>query len=244
MSHHSAGIEPRLHIDDPRDDRRLRMMCPSGISESVGDDPKSFDLPDLVLDPHAKPAQPLVVFLFLVVQFAIFRLLVRIIDCFMFLVVALTGAVPISPRASGQLRPLAPDGQVVIAAGVGRRHARDAALFRYDQLGFQRVALLLAGVMLLLNLVVAGALDGLFRAIDDERLGFAPADTRLALHAEQWLREQFEPLDRSADRALIHMIEEADELLDDVAPVTISVISRWSSNPPVSQGRPDLVFWP
>jgi hypothetical protein len=34
-------------------------MRPPGIPEPVRYDPKSFDLPDLMLNPDAKPAQPL-----------------------------------------------------------------------------------------------------------------------------------------------------------------------------------------
>ena len=78
-------------------------MRPPRVPERVRYDPKSFDLPDLMLDPDPKPAQPLVVFLFLFRQFATLGLLVRIIDGFVFLVVALLRAVAICPRASGQL---------------------------------------------------------------------------------------------------------------------------------------------
>ena len=80
-------------------------MRPSRVPEWVRYDPKSFDLPDLMLDPDTKPAQPLVVFLFVLAQFAAFGLLVGIIDGFVVLVVALTGAVAGCPALVGNFGP-------------------------------------------------------------------------------------------------------------------------------------------
>ena len=130
-------------------------MRPAGVPERVRYDPKSFNLPDLMFDPDTKPAQPLVVFLFLFHQLAAFRLLIRIIDGFAFLVVALIRAVAIRPCALGQPRTRAANGEVMAAAGVGWRNAGDPAILRHDILALQRVALLLAGVMPLLNRVRA-----------------------------------------------------------------------------------------
>ena len=157
-------------------------MRPPRVPERVRYGPKSFDLTDLVLDPDTKPAQPLIILLFLFRQFAAFGLLVRIIDGLVFRVVALIRAVAIRPRALGQLRTRAANGEVMAAAGLRWRNAGDPAVPRHDILGFQRVALFLAGVMPLLNRIIAGPVDGLLRAVDDQSLGLFPADPGFALH--------------------------------------------------------------
>ena len=87
-------------------------MRPPRIPERVRYNPKSFDLPDLMLDPDTKPAQPRVVFLFLFRELAIPGLLVRIVDRLVFVVVALIRAVSIGPRAPGQRRTRAADGEI------------------------------------------------------------------------------------------------------------------------------------
>ena len=94
-------------------------MRPARVPERVRYDPKSFNLPDLVLDPDTEPAQPLVILLFLFRQFAPFGLLVWIIDGLVFLVVPLIRAVAIRPRALGQFRTRAADGEIMTAAGLG-----------------------------------------------------------------------------------------------------------------------------
>ena len=81
------------------------------------------------------------------------------------------------------------------------------------------MALLLAGIVRLLDVLVAGTLDRLLRAIDDQRLGFLPADARLAFHAEQRFRELLDALDCPADRAFVNIVEKTNEFLGDVAPV-------------------------
>ena len=194
-------------------------MRPAWVPERARYDPKSFDLTDLVLDPDTKPAQPLVILLFLFRQFAAFGLLIRIIDGLVFRVVALIRAVAIRPRALGQPGTRAADGEVMAAAGLRWRNAGDPAFPRHDILGFQRVALFLAGVMPLLSRIIAGPVDGLLRAVDDQSLSLFPADPGFALHPEQWLRQLFDTLDRPANRAFVHVVEKADELLGDVTPV-------------------------
>src|ERR1700688_1184052 len=79
--------------------------------------------------------------------------------------------------------------------------------------------LLLSGVMRALFRVRAGALDRLLGAIDDQGLGFLPADFGLSLNTDQWPGELFDPLDRPADRALIDVVKEAQELLGDIATI-------------------------
>src|SRR5450432_4498913 len=81
------------------------------------------------------------------------------------------------------------------------------------------MALLFPGVMLSLFRVGAGTLDGLFSAIDDQGLGFRPADFGLSLNTDQRSGELFDPLDRPADRALVDVVKEAQELLGDIATI-------------------------
>src|SRR5450432_1516461 len=107
----------------------------------------------------------------------------------------------------------------MMTAGVGRRGADNATLPGDDVFGFQRVALLLPGVMISLFRVRAGTLDWLLGAIDDQGLGFLPADFGLSLNTDQRPREFFDPLDRPADRALVDVIKEAQELLGNVATI-------------------------
>ena len=90
----------------------------------------------------------------------------------------------------------------MVTAGVGGRGADDATLPGDDVFGLQRMALLLSRVMLSLFGVRAGTLDRLLGAIDDQGLGFRPADFGLSLNTDQRPGELFDPLDRPADRAL------------------------------------------
>ena len=107
----------------------------------------------------------------------------------------------------------------MVTAGVGRRGADDAALPRDDVFGLHRMALLLPGVMVSLFRIRAGTLDRLLGAIDDQGLGFLTADFGLSLNTDQRPREPFDPLDRAADRALVDVVKEAQELLGDVTTI-------------------------
>ena len=194
-------------------------MRPPRVPERVRDDPEPFNLADLVLDPDTKPAQPGVVFFFLVRQLAAFGLLVWIIDLPVFLVVSLIRAVAIHPRAPGRFRPGAAQREIVAAAGLRRRNAGDPALPRDDIFVFQRMTLLFSGIVLFLDGIFTGTMDGLLGAVDNQRLRFFPRDAGFALHTEQGLRQLLDTLDRPANRAFVHVVEEADELLGDVTPV-------------------------
>src|SRR6266404_2401693 len=107
----------------------------------------------------------------------------------------------------------------MVAAGVRRRGADDATLPGDDVFGLHRMALLLPGVMLSLFRVRAGTLDRLLGAIDDQGFGFLPADFGLSLNTDQRPGELFDPLDRAADRALVDVVKEAQELLGDIATI-------------------------
>src|ERR1700688_199980 len=104
-------------------------------------------------------------------------------------------------------------------SGGGGRSADDATLPGDDIFDFHRVALLLPRVVLSLFRVRAGPLDGLLGAIDDQGLGFLPADFGCSLNTDQWPGELFDPLDRPADRALIDVVKEAQELLGDIGTI-------------------------
>ena len=68
----------------------------------------------------------------------------------------------------------------------------------------------------------AGRTEGGFRMYsetDVQRLGFTPADLRLAAEGEEGLHLRLDAPDRAADRAAIDPVEEAEELLRDVAAV-------------------------
>src|SRR5258707_6429589 len=97
----------------------------------------------------------------------------------------------------------------MMATGMRGRGPDDATLPGDDIFGLHRVPLLFPGVMLLLFRVRAGTLDRLLGAIDDQGLGFLPGDFRLSLNADQRPGELFDPLDRPADRAPVHVVEEA-----------------------------------
>src|SRR5260370_37511856 len=107
----------------------------------------------------------------------------------------------------------------MMTGGVRRRGADDASLPGDDVFGLYRVALLLPGVMLSLFRVRAGTLDGLLGAIDDQGLGFLPADFGRSLNTDHRPGEFFDPLDRPADRALVDVVKEAQELLRDIATI-------------------------
>jgi hypothetical protein len=55
--------------------------------------------------------------------------------------------------------------------------------------------------MLPLFRVRAGTLDGLLGAIDDQGLGFLPADFGLSLNTDQRSGDLFDPLDRRRSRS-------------------------------------------
>src|SRR5258708_11528856 len=107
----------------------------------------------------------------------------------------------------------------MMTAGVRRRGADDASLPGDDVFGLYRVALLLPGIMLPLFRVRGGTLDRLLGAIDDQGFGFLPADFWLSINANQRFGDLFDPLDRPADRALVDVIEVAQELLGDVTTI-------------------------
>ena len=62
-------------------------------------------------------------------------------------------------------------------------------------------------------------MDRLLCAIDDQRLGLFPRDPGVAPDTEQRFRQRLDPLDRPADRAFVDTVDEAEELLRDVAAV-------------------------
>ena len=97
----------------------------------------------------------------------------------------------------------------MVTAGMGRRSADDAALPADNVFGLHRMALLLPGVMLSLFRVRGRTLDGLLGAIDDQSLGFLPADFGLSLNTDQRPHQLLDPLDRPADRALVDVVKEA-----------------------------------
>src|SRR5215203_5406807 len=67
--------------------------------------------------------------------------------------------------------------------------------------------------------MVLRPLDRLLGAVDQQRFGFLPADPRLAAEGEEGLHLRLDALDRAADHAAIDAVEEAEELLRDVAAV-------------------------
>src|SRR5215203_3826525 len=67
--------------------------------------------------------------------------------------------------------------------------------------------------------MVLRPLDRLLRAVDQQRLGFLRADPRLAAEGEEGLHLRLDAPDRAADHAAIDAVEEAEELLRDVAAV-------------------------
>jgi len=81
------------------------------------------------------------------------------------------------------------------------------------------MALLLAGVVRLLYRAGLGTLDRQFGAIDNQRLGFRSADARFPANADQGLRQLFHAFDRTADRALVHVVQKSQELLCHVTAV-------------------------
>ena len=81
------------------------------------------------------------------------------------------------------------------------------------------MALLLARVVRLLRGVVLRPLDRLLGAVDDQRLGLAPADLRLAAERENGRNLGLGALDRAADRAAVHPVEKSQELLRDVTAI-------------------------
>src|SRR3712207_1460404 len=109
--------------------------------------------------------------------------------------------------------------QIMPAAGVRVRHADDAAVAGGDVLGLQGMALLLARVVRPLGGLVLRPLDRLLGAVDQQRLGFLRADSRLAAEGEEGLHLRLDAPDRAADHAAIDPVEEAEELLRDVAAV-------------------------
>ena len=80
--------------------------------------------------------------------------------------------------------------------------------------------------MLFLNRVVARTADRLLGAIDDQGLGFLLREFRFALDAEPRLRVRLDPLDRPANRTFMDFVEEAEELLGDVAAVVDQLTRR------------------
>src|ERR687884_2030312 len=81
------------------------------------------------------------------------------------------------------------------------------------------MALLLARVVRPLGGLVLRPLDRLLGAVDQQRLGFTPADLRLAAEGEEGLHPRLDAPDRAADHAAVDPAEEAEELLRDVAAV-------------------------
>ena len=77
--------------------------------------------------------------------------------------------------------------------------------------------LLLAGVPA--TLFAAGALDRLFGAVDNQRFGFFTADLDLARDAENLDGQPFDPLQGSADRRLIRLIQARQKILRHAAAV-------------------------
>jgi hypothetical protein len=114
----SERFKSRSHIDDRTDNGCFREVCPSWIAEPIRDDPESFDLANCVLDTDTKSAEALVVLLLRRCQHAAYRLLIRMVNVRMLLVVPLIHAVSIGSSVIRQLRSLAPDRQIVMAAGM------------------------------------------------------------------------------------------------------------------------------
>src|SRR5882757_2744606 len=194
-------------------------MRPERVAKPLSGDPEPFRSPDPVFNPDAESTQATIILLLLISEFPVLWLLVRKFQIPMFLVVALVRTVRVEPCLVRQPRSITTDRQIMVAAEVRRRGADDAALPGDDVFGLHRMALLLPGVMLSLFRVRAGTLDGLLGAIDDQGLGFLPADFGLSLNTDQRPGELFDPLDRPADRALVDVVKEAEELLGDIATI-------------------------
>jgi hypothetical protein len=107
----------------------------------------------------------------------------------------------------------------MLAAGVGGRCADDTTLPSDDIFRLHRMALLFPGVILTLFRISAGPLNRLLGAIDDQGLGFRPAEFGLSINTDQRPRDLFDPLDRPADGALVDVVKEAQELLGDIATI-------------------------
>ena len=212
---HEAGFD----IHQPGDDRRVGVVRAPRVAEAIGHDAEPLGPADPMLDGDAEAAEAAVVLLLVGAQFAAFRLALWDVQVGVVLVVARIGAVGIAACLLRQARSLATDGQVVTAAGMGWRYAGDAPGGGDDILGLQRVALLLARAMALLGGMLAGPLDQLFGAVDDQRFGLPRTDLRVALDRECWLHMLLDPLDGAANHAAIHLAEEANELLGHVAAV-------------------------
>ena len=135
------------------------------------------------------------------------------------LVLPLIRAVSVNPRLPGHGRSLAAHRQIMPASRMRGRDTGDPAPFRDHILSFQRMALLLARIVLLLDGAVPGAVDRLLRAINDQRLRLLSAQARLAFDAQGGFRDRLQPLDGTADHTAIDTVKEADELLGDVTAI-------------------------
>src|SRR5580698_1382880 len=215
----SERSEPVFQVHQSGDDRDFCVMRPEWVAEPLGGDPEPFRSSDPVLNPDAESAQATIILLLLIGEFPVLWLPIWEFQVPVLLVVALVRTVRIEPRLFRQLRSIATDRQVMVTAGMGRRGADDATLPGDDVFGLHRMALLLSGVILSLFRIRARALDRLFGAIHDQGLGFLPADVGLTLNPDQWPGELFDPLDRPTDRALVDVVEVAQELLGDVATI-------------------------
>ena len=107
----------------------------------------------------------------------------------------------------------------MVAPGIRRRHARDAAPRGCEILRLQRVLLLFARIVLPLHGIHAWPLNGLLGTVHDQRLSLFTAELWLALHPEQRVGQALDPLDRTADRAFVDIVEKTEELLGHVAAV-------------------------
>jgi hypothetical protein len=194
-------------------------MRPERVAEALRCDLEPFRSSDPVLDPDAEATQSTIILLLLIVEFPVLWFLVWKFQVPVLLVIALVRAIGVKPCLVRQFRSITTDRQVMTTAGVGWRGADDATFPGDDVFGFQRVALLLPGVMLSLFRVRGRTLDGLLGAIDDQSLGFLPADVGLSLNTDQRPNELLDPLDRPADRALVDVVKEAQEFLGNVATI-------------------------
>jgi glyoxylase-like metal-dependent hydrolase (beta-lactamase superfamily II) len=215
----SDQAEPRFDVDQSGDDGGFGGMGVARVTEALGHDAEPLGPADAVLDGDAEAAQAAVVVLLVGAQIASSALLVGKLHRRVLPLVALVGAVGVEACRARQLRPFAADGEVVAAARMRVRDAGDAPLGGDDVFGLQRVALALARVVRPLRRILARALDRLLGAVHDQRLSLAPRDLRVAPDAEQRPSMRLDAPDRPADHAAIHLPEEADELLGDVAAV-------------------------
>ena len=88
------------YIHHSRDDRSLDVMFRTGIAVSFGEYLEAFGVADPMFDPDPKTAEAMVVFLFLLGQFAGLRLFIRMIEITVVIAISLIAAISVEVRSA------------------------------------------------------------------------------------------------------------------------------------------------